>query len=103
MPINLKNIIQILHAKWFGGNSDINIDHLSIDSRSLQNGPKTLFFALSGPNNNAHDYIPDLIEKGVQERMPKFMEWYGAMGLMITLVWLYVEFLRLLSKLNSKN
>lgn len=65
MPINLKNIIQILHAKWFGGNSDINIDHLSIDSRSLQNGPKTLFFALSGPNNNAHDYIPDLIEKGV--------------------------------------
>ncbi|MDN3675634.1 bifunctional UDP-N-acetylmuramoyl-tripeptide:D-alanyl-D-alanine ligase/alanine racemase [Flavobacterium branchiarum] len=65
MPINLKNIIQTLHAKWFGGNSDINIDHISIDSRSLQNGPKTLFFALSGPNNNAHDYIPDLIEKGV--------------------------------------
>jgi uncharacterized YccA/Bax inhibitor family protein len=31
------------------------------------------------------------------------MEWYGAMGLMITLVWLYIEFLRLLSKLNSKN
>lgn len=44
----------------------------------------------------------DQIEKGVQQRMPKFMEWYGAMGLMITLVWLYVEFLRLLSKLNSR-
>ncbi|RKR09995.1 putative YccA/Bax inhibitor family protein [Flavobacterium sp. 90] len=43
----------------------------------------------------------DQIEKGVQERMPKFMEWYGAMGLMITLVWLYIEFLRLLSKLAS--
>jgi alanine racemase len=66
MSLNLKNIIQILHAKWSGGNSDINIDHISIDSRSLQNGSKTLFFALSGPNNNAHDYIPDLIEKGVQ-------------------------------------
>ena len=45
----------------------------------------------------------DLIEKGVQERMPKFMEWYGAMGLMITLVWLYIEFLRLLAKISSKD
>ncbi|UPT72140.1 MAG: Bax inhibitor-1/YccA family protein [Flavobacterium sp. JAD_PAG50586_2] len=44
----------------------------------------------------------DQIEKGVQQRMPKYMEWYGAMGLMITLVWLYIEFLRLLSKLNKK-
>lgn len=45
----------------------------------------------------------DQIEKGVQERMPKFMEWYGAMGLMITLVWLYIEFLRLLAKISSKD
>lgn len=45
----------------------------------------------------------DRIEKGVQQKMPKYMEWFGAMGLMITLVWLYIEFLRLLSKLNSKN
>jgi len=45
----------------------------------------------------------DRIEKGVEQKMPKFMEWYGAMGLMVTLVWLYIEFLRLLSKLNSKN
>jgi uncharacterized YccA/Bax inhibitor family protein len=45
----------------------------------------------------------DRIEKGTEQKMPKFMEWYGAMGLMVTLVWLYIEFLRLLSKLNSKN
>lgn len=45
----------------------------------------------------------DQIEKGVQQKMPKYMEWYGAMGLMITLVWLYIEFLRLLSKLSSRN
>ncbi len=45
----------------------------------------------------------DRIEKGVQQKMPKYMEWFGAMGLMITLVWLYIEFLRLLSKLSSKN
>lgn len=45
----------------------------------------------------------DRIEQGVQQKMPKYMEWFGAMGLMITLVWLYVEFLRLLSKLSSKD
>lgn len=45
----------------------------------------------------------DQIEKGAEQKMPKYMEWYGAMGLMITLVWLYIEFLRLLSKLSSKN
>jgi len=45
----------------------------------------------------------DQIEKGVQEKMPKYMEWYGAMGLMVTLVWLYIEFLRLLSKLASRD
>ena len=44
----------------------------------------------------------DQIEKGVEQKMPKYMEWYGAMGLMITLVWLYIEFLRLLSKLSRK-
>ncbi|MGC4040790.1 MAG: Bax inhibitor-1/YccA family protein [Flavobacterium sp.] len=45
----------------------------------------------------------DQIERGAQQKMPKYMEWYGAMGLMITLVWLYIEFLRLLSKLSSRN
>ena len=44
----------------------------------------------------------DRIEQGVQQKMPKYMEWFGAMGLMITLVWLYIEFLRLLSKLSSR-
>lgn len=43
----------------------------------------------------------DRIEKGVEQKMPKYMEWFAAMGLMITLVWLYIEFLRLLSKLSS--
>ena len=44
----------------------------------------------------------DQIEKGAQQKLPKYMEWFGAMGLMITLVWLYIEFLRLLSKLSKK-
>ena len=44
-----------------------------------------------------------LIEDGVAAERPKYMEWYCAMGLLITLVWLYLELLRLLSKLNGSN
>lgn len=43
----------------------------------------------------------DLIEQGAKRRMPKNMEWLGAMALIVTLVWLYFEFLRLLSKLRD--
>lgn len=43
----------------------------------------------------------DFIERGVQARAPKYMEWYGAFGLMVTLVWLYLEILRLLSKIRD--
>lgn len=44
----------------------------------------------------------DLIERGVQERAPKYMEWYAGFALLVTLVWLYLEILRLLSKLRSR-
>jgi uncharacterized YccA/Bax inhibitor family protein len=45
----------------------------------------------------------DFIEQGVQVGAPKYMEWYGAFGIMVTLVWLYLEILRLLSKMRSRN
>jgi uncharacterized YccA/Bax inhibitor family protein len=45
----------------------------------------------------------DFIEQGVNAGAPKFMEWYGAFGIMVTLVWLYIEMLRLLSKVRSRN
>jgi uncharacterized YccA/Bax inhibitor family protein len=44
----------------------------------------------------------DLIENGARYGAPKYMEWYGAFALMITLVWLYFEILRLLSKFRSR-
>ena len=44
----------------------------------------------------------DFIETGAAAHAPKYMEWYGAFGLMVTLVWLYIEFLRLLSKLQQR-
>ncbi len=43
----------------------------------------------------------DLFEKGEEQGAPKYMEWFAAMGLLVTLIWLYIEFLRLLSKLRD--
>ncbi|HLD75797.1 MAG TPA: Bax inhibitor-1/YccA family protein [Candidatus Norongarragalinales archaeon] len=45
----------------------------------------------------------DFIEKGANLKAPKYMEWFAAFALMVTLVWLYVEFLRLLAKLRSRD
>ncbi len=45
----------------------------------------------------------DLIDRLAASRAPKHMEWYGAFALMVTLVWLYIEILRLLSKLNRRD
>ena len=44
----------------------------------------------------------DFIEQGATARAPRYMEWYGAFGLLVTLIWLYLEILRLLSKLRSR-
>jgi uncharacterized YccA/Bax inhibitor family protein len=44
----------------------------------------------------------DFIENGCEQGAPKFMEWYAAFGLMVTLVWLYLEILRLLAKLRGR-
>jgi uncharacterized YccA/Bax inhibitor family protein len=43
----------------------------------------------------------DFIEHGVEVGSPKYMEWYGAFGLLVTLIWLYLEILKLLAKLYS--
>ena len=45
----------------------------------------------------------DIIESGSREGLDKYMEWYGAFALMVTLIWLYMEILRLLSKINRRN
>jgi alanine racemase len=66
MNLSLSKIISILNAKFIGTTDNQDIEHISIDSRSLQNGAQTLFFALVGPNNNGHIYIEELIKKGVR-------------------------------------
>ncbi|MBD3391024.1 MAG: hypothetical protein GF418_03120 [Chitinivibrionales bacterium] len=44
----------------------------------------------------------DFIEQGAEQGAPKFMEWYAAFGLLVTLIWLYLEILRLLAKLQNR-
>ena len=67
--------------------------------------PETQAFAekLTGLVDGAPSFYDfDIIEEGADRGAPKFMEWYGAFSLMVTLVWLYLEILRLLSKLNRR-
>jgi uncharacterized YccA/Bax inhibitor family protein len=60
----------------------------------------SLFVVVIASLNLVLDF--DFIENGAERGAPKYMEWYGAFGLMVTLIWLYLEILRLLSKLQSR-
>ena len=60
----------------------------------------SLFVVVIAALNLVLDF--DFIEQGAERGAPKYMEWYGAFGLMVTLVWLYLEILRLLAKLSSR-
>jgi len=60
----------------------------------------SLFVVIIASLNLVMDF--DFIEEGVSCGAPKYMEWYGAFGLLVTLIWLYLEILRLLAKLRSR-
>tara|TARA_Y100001970_G_C14085676_1_gene777153 strand:- start:230 stop:994 length:765 start_codon:yes stop_codon:yes gene_type:complete len=60
----------------------------------------SLFVVVIASLNLVLDF--DFIEEGSEKGAPKYMEWYGAFGLLVTLIWLYLEILRLLSKINSR-
>jgi uncharacterized YccA/Bax inhibitor family protein len=60
----------------------------------------SLFVVVIAALNLVLDF--DFIEKGAEVGAPKYMEWYAAFGLLVTLVWLYLEMLRLLAKLRSR-
>ena len=61
----------------------------------------SLFVVVIAALNLVLDF--DFIENGAAHGAPKYMEWYAAFGLMVTLIWLYIEILRLLAKLRSRN
>ena len=78
--------------------------HVAAPSFLFQNSPLgigfSVFVVALASMNLILDF--DMIEQGAKLGAPKYMEWYGAFGLLVTIVWLYVEILRLLSKLSKR-
>ena len=73
---------------------------MSINNSSMMSIGFSLVVIVIASLNLVLDF--DFIEEGAEKGAPKYMEWYGAFGLLVTLIWLYLEILRLLAKLNSR-
>ena len=73
---------------------------LYINNSSLMSIGFSLFVVVIASLNLVLDF--DFIEQGAEMGAPKYMEWYGAFGLLVTLIWLYIEILRLLAKLRGR-
>lgn len=86
--------IIMLALSFFG----INISFLT------GNGMFSILFSVFVIGVAALNFILDFdfIDQGAKRGAPKYLEWYGAFALMVTMIWLYIEFLRLLSKLRSR-
>jgi uncharacterized YccA/Bax inhibitor family protein len=79
----------------------VQMDFMMIGNGSLLGIGISLFVVAIAALNLIMDF--DMIEQGAEMGAPKYMEWYCAFGLMVTIVWLYVEILRLLSRFGSRN
>ena len=79
----------------------VQMEVMSINNGSLLGIGISLFVVVIAALNLIIDF--DMIEKGAEMGAPKYMEWYCAFGLMVTIVWLYIEMLKLLSRLGSRN
>ena len=73
---------------------------MDINNSSMYSIGFSVFVIVIASMNLVVDF--DFIEEGAEKGAPKYMEWYGAFGLMVTLVWLYLEILKLLAKMNSR-
>ena len=73
---------------------------MDVNNSSMYSIGFSVFVIIIASMNLVVDF--DFIEEGAEKGAPKFMEWYGAFGLMVTLVWLYLEILKLLAKMNSR-
>ena len=79
---------------FFGGNLPL------INSNSIYGILFTLFVAGVAALNLILDF--DFIEQSIERGVAKYMEWYASFGLLVTLVWLYIEVLRLISKIRGR-
>ena len=88
-------LISFIMSFFGSGMSIMNPNNASMMSIGF-----SLFVVVIASLNLVLDF--DFIEEGAERGAPKYMEWYGAFGLLVTLIWLYLEILRLLAKLQSR-
>ncbi len=79
----------------------VHMDFMTLGNGSLLGIGISLFVVAIAALNLILDF--DRIEQGAAQGAPKYMEWYCAFGLLVTIVWLYVEMLRLLSRFSSRD
>ena len=91
-------VFLVYMASWILGIFGVGVPFIH------DSGPIGIGFSLVVINIAALNLVLDFdfIETGAAVGAPKYMEWYGAFGLMVTLVWLYLEILRLLAKLRDR-
>ena len=87
-------VINFIMSFWGGGISVMNPNNSSMFSIGF-----SIFVVIIASLNLVLDF--DFIEEASEAKVPKYMEWYAAFGLLITLIWLYIEILRLLAKLQG--
>jgi len=93
--IALIYLINFIMSFWGGGISVMSPNNSSMFSIGF-----SFFVIIIASLNLVLDF--DFIEEAAEARVPKYMEWYAAFGLLITLIWLYIEILRLLAKLQNR-
>jgi uncharacterized YccA/Bax inhibitor family protein len=93
-------ILLVYIFSFIGSFFGMSLSFLDPTNGSLISIGGSLFIVIIASLNLVLDF--DFIEEGAEKGAPKYMEWYGAFGLLVTLVWLYLEILRLLAKLNSR-
>ena len=93
--IFLVYIIGFIMSLFGGGLSILDVNNSSIFSIGF-----SLFVVVIASLNLVLDF--DFIEEGAERGAPQYMEWYGAFGLLVTLIWLYLEMLHLLAKLRGR-
>jgi len=88
-------LISFIMSFFGGGLSIMNPQNSSLISIGF-----SLFVVIIASLNLVLDF--DFIEEAAENNVPKYMEWYASFGLLVTLIWLYLEILRLLAKLQSR-
>lgn len=91
-------IFLVYMATWILGFFNVNIPY--IHGSGTMGILFSVFVVIIAALNLVLDF--DFIESGAQRGAPKYMEWFAAFGLMVTLIWLYIEILRLLAKLAGR-